>query len=72
MPKERTIRLLSLWVLVTDNVWAYEVPELKVCALRFTMTVRARIEKAGGECLTLDQLALRLLLDKTRCRGTCW
>ena len=28
-------------------------------ALRFTSTARARIESAGGECLTLDQLALR-------------
>merc|ERR1712115_635612 len=28
-------------------------------ALRFTNTARARIEKAGGECLTFDQLAMR-------------
>lgn len=28
-------------------------------SLRFTRTARARIEKAGGECITLDQLALR-------------
>ncbi|CAZ81910.1 unnamed protein product [Tuber melanosporum] len=27
--------------------------------LLFTATVRARIEAAGGECITLDQLALR-------------
>ncbi len=26
---------------------------------RFTETARARIEKAGGECITLDTLALR-------------
>ena len=32
---------------------------MKVCALRFTETARARIVKAGGECLTFDQLALR-------------
>ena len=32
---------------------------MSVAALRFTATARARIEKAGGECLTLDQLALR-------------
>lgn len=30
-----------------------------VCALRFTETARARILAAGGECITLDQLALR-------------
>lgn len=33
--------------------------KLSVAALRFTQTAKARIEAAGGECLTLDQLALR-------------
>ena len=32
---------------------------MTVCALRFSDTARARITKAGGECLTFDQLALR-------------
>ncbi|KAH9608928.1 hypothetical protein KSS87_002787 [Heliosperma pusillum] len=49
---------------VTDDVRVYEVPSLKVCALRFTETARARIEKAGGECLTFDQLALRAPLGQ--------
>ncbi|XP_031101783.1 uncharacterized protein LOC116005680 [Ipomoea triloba] len=49
---------------ITDDVRAYEVPALKVCALRFTKTARARIEKAGGECLTFDQLALRAPLGQ--------
>ncbi|XP_031497874.1 60S ribosomal protein L18-2 [Nymphaea colorata] len=44
---------------VTDDTRVYEVPALKVTALRFTERARARIEKAGGECLTFDQLALR-------------
>ena len=35
-----------------------EVPKMKICALRFTETARARILKAGGECLTFDQLVL--------------
>jgi large subunit ribosomal protein L18e len=43
---------------ITDDTRLYEVPKLKVCALRFTETARARIVKAGGECLTFDQLAL--------------
>jgi large subunit ribosomal protein L18e len=30
-----------------------------VCALKFTETARTRLEKAGGTCLTFDQLALR-------------
>eukprot|EP00798_Chlamydomonas_sp_ICE-L_P020148 gene20148-26880_t len=43
---------------VTDDVRLFDVPKLKVVALRFTETARARITKAGGECLTFDQLAL--------------
>ena len=43
---------------VTDDVRLHEVPKLRVAALRFTETARARIAKAGGECLTFDQLAL--------------
>merc|ERR1712217_998809 len=44
---------------VTDDKRIYDVPELKICALRFTETARRRIIKAGGECLTFDKLALR-------------
>lgn len=43
---------------ITDDVRMFDVPKLKVCALRFTETARARIIKAGGECMTFDQLAL--------------
>jgi large subunit ribosomal protein L18e len=43
---------------VTDDKRVYEVPAMRVTALRFTETARARIEKAGGQCLTFDQLAL--------------
>ncbi|MCJ1257306.1 hypothetical protein MMC24_005131 [Lignoscripta atroalba] len=44
---------------ITDDNRLLIVPKMSVAALRFTATARARIEKAGGECLTLDQLALR-------------
>eukprot|EP00158_Paraphelidium_tribonemae_P000608 Partr_v1_DN22946_c0_g1_i1_m42397 putative 60S ribosomal protein l18 len=44
---------------ITDDVRMYVVPKMTVCALRFTKTARARIVKAGGECITFDQLALR-------------
>ena len=44
---------------VTDDNRMLEVPKLSIAALRFTSTARARIEKVGGECLTLDELALR-------------
>jgi len=43
---------------VTDDQRIYEIPALRVCALRFTETARARITKHGGQCLTFDQLAL--------------
>uniref|UniRef100_A0A7S1TGF2 Large ribosomal subunit protein uL15/eL18 domain-containing protein n=1 Tax=Compsopogon caeruleus TaxID=31354 RepID=A0A7S1TGF2_9RHOD len=43
---------------VLDDERMLEVPKLSVCALRFTETARAKIVKAGGECLTFDQLAL--------------
>merc|ERR1719436_1905779 len=44
---------------ITDDKRIYDVPKVTVCALRFTETARARIVKAGGECLTFDKLALR-------------
>merc|ERR1712129_109241 len=44
---------------ITDDKRLFDVPKLSVCALRFTESARARILKAGGECLTFDKLALR-------------
>jgi ribosomal protein L18E len=44
---------------ITDDNRLLTVPKLSIAALRVTATARARIEKAGGELLTLDQLALR-------------
>ncbi|KAG9395448.1 Ribosomal protein L18e/L15 [Carpediemonas membranifera] len=44
---------------VTNDERMIVVPKMRVAALRFTETARARIEKAGGECLTLDQLAVQ-------------
>merc|ERR1712238_505524 len=42
-----------------DDKRLFDVPKLSVCALRFTESARARILRAGGECLTFDKLALR-------------
>jgi large subunit ribosomal protein L18e len=44
---------------VTDDNRLLIVPKISIAALRFTATARARILAAGGEVLTLDQLALR-------------
>jgi len=44
---------------ITDDIrTGWEMPKgMKVVALRFTDGARNRIEKAGGQCLTFDQLA---------------
>jgi large subunit ribosomal protein L18e len=49
---------------VIDVVRDSKVPALKVTAIKFIERARARIEKAGGECLTFDQLALRAPLGQ--------
>ncbi|KAI4170880.1 MAG: hypothetical protein LQ343_004644 [Gyalolechia ehrenbergii] len=56
VPSDKTIVVVGT---ITDDTRLLTVPKMSVAALRFTATARARIEKAGGECLTLDQLALR-------------
>ncbi|OBZ84304.1 60S ribosomal protein L18-B [Choanephora cucurbitarum] len=44
---------------VTDDSRLLDLPKISVAALNFSKTAKARILKAGGEVLTLDQLALR-------------
>ena len=56
--KGREDKIAVLVGTVTDDPRLIEVPKLRVCALRFTDTARARIVAAGGECLSFDQLAL--------------
>ena len=41
---------------ITNDPRLLEIAKMKICALKFTETARARITKAGGECITLDQL----------------
>ncbi|BFZ58020.1 hypothetical protein PYCC9005_005078 [Savitreella phatthalungensis] len=53
---ERTVCVVGT---ITDDNRLLNLPKLSVAALRFTTSARARILKAGGECLTLDELALR-------------
>lgn len=53
---------------VTDDIRVHEIPALKVAALRFSETARARILKAGGECLTFDELVLRAPLGQNTVR----
>ncbi|KAA6403000.1 MAG: putative 60S ribosomal protein L18-2 [Streblomastix strix] len=49
---------------VTNDVRLLDVPKLKVAALRFTETARARINKAGGQCLNLDEIAAKFPTGK--------
>ena len=43
---------------VTNDTRTIEVPEMKVCALKFTEKARERITAAKGKCITFDQLAI--------------
>lgn len=52
---EKTIVVVGT---VTDDSRMRVVPKMRICALKFTEGARATILKAGGECLTFDQLAL--------------
>lgn len=44
---------------ITDDKRLQEMPKATVAALRFTAGAKAAILKAGGEAITLDQLAMR-------------
>lgn len=44
---------------LTDDERLINVPKLRVCALHVTRAAKERIEKAGGEVLTFDELALK-------------
>lgn len=44
---------------VTDDERMVVIPKMTIAALKFTKAARARIIAAGGEAITLDQLALR-------------
>jgi len=45
---------------VTDDIrLTDDLKKMTVAALKFTSSARARIENAGGSCLTFDQLALK-------------
>ena len=56
--KDKGDKIAVLVGTVTNDNRLFEVPAMKVCALRFTETARARITNAGGQCITFDELAL--------------
>lgn len=55
----RTDRTAVIVGTVTDDHRTFDLPKIKVAALRFTEAARARIVKAGGQCLTIDELIMQ-------------
>jgi len=55
---ERAGKTIVIVGSVTDDKRIFAVPNLKICALRFTESARARIVKAGGTIMTFEQLAI--------------
>ncbi|KAF8627565.1 hypothetical protein AX15_004357 [Amanita polypyramis BW_CC] len=56
---ERDSKIIVQVGTVTDDVRLTQVPKFTIAALRFTRSAKERIIAAGGEAITLDQLALR-------------
>jgi large subunit ribosomal protein L18e len=54
---EKKAKILVIVGNVLDDERMITLPKLNICALKFSEGARARIVKAGGECLTFDQLA---------------
>merc|ERR1712018_565523 len=52
---------------ITNDLRLFKVPKMTVAALHVTEKARERILKAGGEVMTLDQLALRAPTGTNTC-----
>ncbi|KAH6888367.1 60S ribosomal protein L18-B [Coprinopsis sp. MPI-PUGE-AT-0042] len=57
--KDRESKVIVQVGTVTDDTRLTEIPKISVAALRFSRAAKERIIAAGGEAITLDQLALR-------------
>lgn len=64
---------------VTNDERLVTIPKLTICALKFSATARSRIEKAGGRCMSFDELLAEkptgdncvLLQGRRSCRAAC-
>ena len=54
--EEKKTKILVVVGKVLDDERLLELPKLRVCALQFSETARSKILKAGGECLTFNEL----------------
>ena len=70
--QDRTVVVIGV---VTDDQRVLDMPKVTVAALRFTETARARITKAGGKCLTLDEMIMQTPTGKSYfsrlCQSAC-
>lgn len=58
MGDRKPTHIATIVATVTDDVRMLDIPKMRICAMHFTESARARIIQAGGECITFDQLAL--------------
>lgn len=66
--QDRTVVVVGA---VTDDQRVLDMPKVTVAALRFTETARARITKAGGKCLTLDEMIMQTPTGKSYFLRAC-
>ena len=58
LQKEKKDIIFAIVGTVTNDTRVIDIPEMKVCALKFTEKARERITSAKGKCITFDQLAI--------------
>ena len=58
LQKEKKDIIFAIVGTVTNDTRVIDIPEMKVCALKFTEKARERIIAAKGKCITFDQLAI--------------
>ena len=58
LPADAENKLIVVVGKVLADVRRMEYPKLRIAALKFSDTAREQITQAGGECFTLDQLAV--------------
>ena len=70
-PRPQDGKLAVLVGTVTDDVRLYEVPKLRLCALRVTETARARILKVRAVCAALRAALCAALCGVLGAAGRC-
>ena len=58
MEKNKQEVIFAVIGTVTDDLRLHEVPQMRICAMKFSEKARERIINAKGKCITFDQLAM--------------